>query len=170
MQRQFFILATLLKAFLGVALAQSAGGSAKQYEVASIKASPAPPPNRFGFPVRPTIRFGSDGRLDTTQATLFDLMLSAFDIQDFRLIGGPAWIKSTRFDVVAQAPERFQGDGRDMREMLQALLRERFGLQTRIETRELPVFRLVLANRDGKLGALIRPSGIDCRQFAGPEA
>jgi uncharacterized protein (TIGR03435 family) len=108
------------------------------------------------------IRFGASGRLDATQATLFDLILRVFDTQDFRVVGGPDWIKSARFDVAAQAPARFAGDAGDMREMLRALLADRFGLRTHLEIRELPVFRLVVADEDGKLGSRLRKSAIDC--------
>jgi uncharacterized protein (TIGR03435 family) len=46
--------------------------------------------------------------------------------------------------------------------MLQALLAERFGLKTHMETRELPVYLLVLARKDGTLGPQMKKADIDC--------
>jgi uncharacterized protein (TIGR03435 family) len=162
MQPRLLAFAGLLCVYVTTAIAQPALSAAKQFEVATIKPSPEPPANRFGFPVRPSIRFGSNGRLDATQATLFDLIMRAFDTQDFRVVDGPGWIKSARFDVAAQAPAPFEGDAGEMRAMLKALLADRFGLRTHTEARELPVFRLVVADSDGQLGSRLRPSAIDC--------
>ena len=46
--------------------------------------------------------------------------------------------------------------------MLRAMLVERVKLATHVEKRQLPVYDLVLARSDGRLGAGIKPSEIDC--------
>jgi uncharacterized protein (TIGR03435 family) len=46
--------------------------------------------------------------------------------------------------------------------MLRNVLEERFQLQTHVETKELPVFALVLARRDGTLGSRLRRRTVDC--------
>jgi uncharacterized protein (TIGR03435 family) len=67
-------------------------------------------------------------------------------------------VDSDRFDIIAKVegeptpPER--------RLMMQALLTERFSFAAHHETRELPVYDLVLARPDGKLGAGLRH--VDC--------
>ena len=47
---------------------------------------------------------------------------------------------------------------------MQALLQERFKLATHPETRPLPIYALVLARADGKLGPQLRPSAVNCAE------
>jgi uncharacterized protein (TIGR03435 family) len=132
------------------------------FDVASVKASPRPEPNPFGFPVGPTIRFLPGGRLTATQATLRDLIRRAYDVQDVRIIGGPEWMGSDRFDVVAVAEAGAGGGLDDLQRMLRSLLVDRFTMRLRTETRDIPVYDLVKARGDGKLGPQLRPSTVDC--------
>src|SRR5687768_6193475 len=46
--------------------------------------------------------------------------------------------------------------------MIQALLIERFKLQAHVETRELPIYNLVLLRADGRLGPELKPTAVDC--------
>jgi uncharacterized protein (TIGR03435 family) len=75
-------------------------------------------------------------------------------LQRFEIAGVPEWAAETRVDVEARA------DGNptpaDMNQMLQALLADRFGLVVRRETREQPVYALVVA-RAGGLGPRLNP-------------
>jgi uncharacterized protein (TIGR03435 family) len=66
---------------------------------------------------------------------------------------------SDRFDVNATANREVSLA--ELRSMLQTLLVERFRLKTHYETRQAPVYRLVLARRD-KLGPQLRRSEADC--------
>ncbi len=64
--------------------------------------------------------------------------------------GGPAWLKSDRYEIVAKAA----GDASlDMMNgpMLQALLEDRFRLKVRRETREIPVYALTVTKGGAKL-------------------
>ena len=76
------------------------------------------------------------------------------------MVGGPAWFASDRFDVAAKA----EGDPpvSEIRMMLRALLEDRFQLRTHTETRDQPVYALVVARSDGKLGPGLRKAQIDC--------
>jgi len=49
-----------------------------------------------------------------------------------------------------------------MRLMLRSLLGDRFRLGVHTEARDLPIFALVLANRDGRLGPQLKASALDC--------
>src|SRR5262249_36869265 len=49
-----------------------------------------------------------------------------------------------------------------MFDKLKSMLRDRFKLIVHMETREQPMFALVLARRDGKLGQKMTPSTTDC--------
>jgi uncharacterized protein (TIGR03435 family) len=77
----------------------------------------------------------------------------------------PAWLNRTGFDIEARAEGRPTKD--QMRMMMRTLLRERFGLVAHYETRQAPVFGLVLA-KPGKTGAQLRPHAAD--SCAGGEA
>jgi uncharacterized protein (TIGR03435 family) len=91
------------------------------------------------------------------------LMRQAFgQLQDFQLVGGPAWITSDRFDIEA----KIEGGGPISPQVIQSVLRqileERFALKVHRENRELPIYALVLARTDGRLGPNIKPSSDEC--------
>jgi uncharacterized protein (TIGR03435 family) len=86
----------------------------------------------------------------------------------FRVIGGPSWIDSDRYDVEANASAdaasslTAQWTPRGQA-MLRALLVDRFRLLARQETRELPAYELRVANEDRTLGPQLHEStGADC--------
>jgi uncharacterized protein (TIGR03435 family) len=99
-------------------------------------------------------------------ATVRDLVGSAYGLQDYQIIGGPDWLSTERFEVMGTT--RAGVSAAEARTMLRALLAERFRLVTRTETRELPVFDLRLARSDRRLGPQLRPSGAECAPMRGP--
>jgi uncharacterized protein (TIGR03435 family) len=81
-------------------------------------------------------------------------------LEEYRVVGGPSWIATEAYDVVARMPDAPRALG-DSALMLQALLAERFALRVHSETRELPAYALVRARRDGLWGdAMRRTSGM----------
>jgi uncharacterized protein (TIGR03435 family) len=84
----------------------------------------------------------------------------AYDVAEFQVGGGPEWVRTERFEVQATAegapPQDIQ------RLMLRRLLAERFKLETRLESRTMPRYALVMAREDGRLGPKLRPSAVDC--------
>jgi uncharacterized protein (TIGR03435 family) len=109
------------------------------------------------------------GRLTATNATLRDLIQSAYQRYGFdrrEIEGGPAWIDSARFDLVAEAgaEHAIDPDGvpRPTWLMLQTLLADRFQLRMHVEKRPRALYVLALANRDGQLGPRLRRSDADC--------
>ena len=134
----------------------SAGAPA--FEVASIKVNKSRDALK-GIQVPP------GGRFTATNLTLRELIGAAYDIppplQKARMSGGPMWMDAERFDVVAKAqgePNLFQRLG-----MLRTLLADRFKLVAKSETRDQPVYALVLARSDRRLGPqLRRVPDIDC--------
>ena len=91
------------------------------------------------------------------------LMRQAFgQLQDFQLVGGPDWINSDRFDIEA----KLEGGGPMSPQVIQSVLRqileERFALKVHRETRELPIYALVVARSDGRLGPNLTPSSPEC--------
>ena len=146
----------VVRAKLGLVLAISAWAqepqepkSPLQFEVASIKPSA---PDARGMVIRP----GPGGGISITNMTLKELLVIAYRIQPFQISGGPSWVSSIRYDVVAK-PET-KGKLSDNQLMLQALLAERFQLVIHRETKELPIYALVLARKDGKLGPGLVPA------------
>src|SRR5206468_8834569 len=84
-------------------------------------------------------------------------------LPDYRLDGGPGWISTRRFDVIAQAGGDVSTDSvRQKLLMLQTLLAQRFRLTVHHETRQAPIYALVLARRDERLGPNLHRSTVDC--------
>ena len=95
------------------------------------------------------------------------LITFAYSLQPQQLAGGPSWLETDRFDITAQAegnisPTPPGGPPGPAQLMMQRLLAERFGLVVHTESRELPVYALTVARRDGQLGPNIKPAGRDC--------
>ena len=78
------------------------------------------------------------------------------------IVGGPDWIDVDRFAIIAQMG---RPDAPVLR-MVRSLLIERFSLRMHEEVRERPVFHLVLARPNGRLGPGLVPSTIDCQAAA----
>jgi uncharacterized protein (TIGR03435 family) len=136
---------------------------APAFEVASIKQNKSGDGRSFlGNP--------PGGRFSATNMPLRGLIAFAYatsqPLPNFRIIGGPSWIDSDRFDINAKASTEFQpgtnGPSPQVFLMLKALLAERFKLVAHNETRELPVYDLVMARSDARPGPQLRKSDVDC--------
>ena len=128
--------------------------SGPAFEVASVKQ------NKSGDQ-RVMVQMPPTGRYTATNIPLRLLLRQAFDVQDFQIVGGPNWLASDRFDITAKTPEGVTGP-EQVRRMLRALLAERFKLVTHNETREMPIYSLVVARADGKLGPKLSTAKVDC--------
>ena len=100
------------------------------------------------------------GRYYEPAITFRRLIAEAYGLQPFRVLGGPDWVDSDLWSVDGRSQSPTKGD--EMRLMLRRLLQERFNLELRAETRELPIFELKLARTDGTLGPNLKPSSRDC--------
>jgi len=136
-----------------------------RFEVASVK--PTRPGTRgFGTPGLP------GGRFTMTNATVNALIRNAYRVQPAQVIGAPAWFESDRFDINAKAPEGVQVPPSEsgptpMQWMLRHLLADRFKLAVHTETRQLPLYSLVMARRDRRLGPELVSSSVDCAAVRG---
>ncbi|HVQ12416.1 MAG TPA: M56 family metallopeptidase, partial [Vicinamibacterales bacterium] len=138
-------------------LAQT-GADLPRFEVASVKPHKSDD-GTFGIMGQP------GGRFTATNASLRLLIRTAYQLQDDQIVGGPGWLASDRFDIVAKASEGVPGRPFDfspapvgqgpgaMQLMMRALLSERFKLTTHKETRELPIFALMTAKNGEALGS-----------------
>lgn len=86
--------------------------------------------------------------------TLRDLVIFAYRVHNFQVTGGPGWIDSERYNIEAKS-ERPPAVNQEyvtlQSRRLQTLLRDRFNLTIRRETKELPVYELTVAKRGPKL-------------------
>jgi uncharacterized protein (TIGR03435 family) len=151
-----------------VAMASGLAAQAPTFEVASVR------PNRSG---EPRVRFAlPPGRFTVTNAPLRDIVRQAYQLSDFQLVNLPEWAAEERFDIEATTraagvdePPMMLGPAGPppgLRLMLRALLADRFKLAAHLETRELPVYALVLARRNQSLGAAMAHSTLDCAALA----
>lgn len=132
-----------------VARAQQPEGAAgkKQFEVASIK----PMEPAMGGMMRVEIQMAPGGRFIAKGVTLRLLMQQAYGVRDFQISGAPPWAQTDRYEINAKA-EGGGEIGRDqIRPLLQSLLEERFQLKIRRDTKEGPVYNLVVAKGGPKL-------------------
>jgi bla regulator protein blaR1 len=120
-----------------------------QFEVASIK--PAAPDQRGTF-----IRPGANGGININNMPVKEMMALSWHVQPYQITGGPSWIESARYDISATANHRLKPD--ELPLMIQALLADRLQLKVHHETKELPIYALVIANKDGKLGPQLKES------------
>jgi uncharacterized protein (TIGR03435 family) len=141
----------------GAAFAQS--GNAPRFDIADVHVSPkstiqvmrATPPR--------------NGRYELKNATMLDLVRTAYGVNPDRVLGGPNWLELDRFDVIAKV-----ADGADLdaqKAMLQSLLEDRFKLVARKETKPIPSWvltagkqpRLKEADGSGQSGCRIPDTG-----------
>lgn len=128
--------------------ADSATTKTPEFEVASIKAY-----KPEGENIRIMVRFTPDG-IDASGVSLQLLIRQAYGIEDNQIIGISGWMDSEQYDVQAKidpldiealAKLPFAEANKVRQRMLQALLADRFKLSVHHETRELPVYALVIA-------------------------
>lgn len=168
----------LILAALVVVSVTAFGQAPLTFEVASVRPSD---PNSRGS----TFTFNGGTGLTVKNGTLKGMIETAYDVRDFEIVGGPGWVNSERYDVTAknafddpQTRSLGQQDRiKQSRQRLQALLAERFQLKVHRETREMPVYTLVLGKNGSKLSesqAANKPAnaGINsgCGQMTGTSA
>jgi bla regulator protein blaR1 len=136
-------------------LAQTSSKDRPTFEVASIK------PAKSGFPGM-GFRNAPGGRFMAMNVTTNALITMAYKLQPFQLTGGPSWLNSDHYDIEA-TPERTADDDPEkqpvdfqkqmdvQRLRLQALLEDRFQLKFHRETKEGPIYALVVAKNGTKL-------------------
>jgi uncharacterized protein (TIGR03435 family) len=161
------VAAVSLPFVLGVLRAQTLPpASTLSYDVVSIRKSP--PDGKA-----PSISPGPEGGLRTHNTPMLLLIGDAYNVQGYQIIGAPGWASSQGFDITftpdkaealvspssgpKPAPIAAAMD-RDLIR-LQAVLRDRFGLVLRSETREMPIYNLVQAKGGAKLPPPASPGG-----------
>ncbi len=80
---------------------------------------------------------------------MVDLIKTAYDIELDNVLGGPAWLESDRFDVIAKTPTGATPE--TAKQMLQNLLEDRFKLTIYKDSKPLPAYVLTVAKNGSKL-------------------
>jgi uncharacterized protein (TIGR03435 family) len=180
MQIRCSLFALGLLASVTTAWAQALDAGAPAFEVATVRENQSGEA-RFHIEVLP------GGRFNAINMTLWHLISVAYPINgrfpdEIQLVGGPPWIKSARFDIVAKAegspmldtnkPGATVTDGdrnavERVRLMLRQLLADRFQMRIHQETRHLPIYHLVLAKPQAGIGPALRAAAPDCASLCG---
>lgn len=129
----------------------SAAFAADRYDTASVK------PNT-GLDSRLRMQFLPGGKFQATAASLASLVRHAYGVRDVQVGGAQEWMKSEHFDITAAA-EGLPAEVplQQSQRMLQALLAERFQLRIRRDSKEMPVYALVVSRNGAKLENSERP-------------
>jgi uncharacterized protein (TIGR03435 family) len=144
--RRVFVGAVLAALAVSTGLAQEL-----RFEVASVR------PHRAADDVMFAYQFHEGGRFTAT-STLRMLIRTAYRLQESQVEGPRGWTDDELFDIDGRAGRNATPD--ELRVMLRALLRERFGLVLRSERRDSPVYALKAAQR-GR-GPRVQPAAEEC--------
>lgn len=152
------IVPVLLLAATAAALAQSADPAAATFDAVSIRRDTADRPP-IGVISRANL---PDGSLHLTWVPMLILIGMAYPAPtpDY-IVGLPEWARRDHYDVVATSPFKTVTPEQRLG-MLRAMLADRLKLSVHMEKRPHDVFRLVLARKDGRLGAGLTKSDTDC--------
>jgi uncharacterized protein (TIGR03435 family) len=129
-------IAIALTVLLSVAAYAQTPPEKVEFEVATVRPSPQTKPDRVSVGLR----------VDGAQAHIAYFPLQAYIAMAYRVkqyqVSGPDWISSTMYDVSGKLPAG--ATSRQIPEMMQSLLAERFQLKLHHEQKELPVYELVM--------------------------
>ena len=129
-----------LTAILAIAAFGQSTETPGAFEIADIHASP----RTNTLVMRTTTR---PGRYELDNASMLDLIRTAYAFDADKIVGGPTWLEYHRFDVIAQTPSKMP-DPETLKLMLQSLLADRFKLVVHKDTQ--PVTGWVLTMGKGK--------------------
>lgn len=132
--------------------------TAPTFDVASVKTNKS-------SDAATSLGFQRGGRFRAVNESLWRLIAEAYgtsyQLRRFEIVGIPDFIAGHRFDI--EAVPQADPTPEEQRAMLRNLLAERFRLAVRREVRELPIYALVLARVDGRLGDQLQRSAVDCQ-------
>jgi uncharacterized protein (TIGR03435 family) len=123
-----------------------------EFEVATIKpyVPPAPQAGRKGIAMGKRGGPGTNdpGQVSWNGVTLKNLLMTAYNVKNYQ-VTGPLFLDTERFNVLAKVPSGATKE--QVLIMLQNLLAERFKVKLHRETKEIPIYELVVAKNGPKL-------------------
>jgi uncharacterized protein (TIGR03435 family) len=126
------------------------GSPVRPFEVASIRIHSGPLLRLEDISTSGP-RFNGEG------VSAFGLVLYAYNLKRYQVSMPPSWRSDTFFDIVAKAEDNRTPTKDEFRQMVQLLLADRFQLKVHRESRETPVYSLVV----GKNGLKLKESAPD---------
>jgi uncharacterized protein (TIGR03435 family) len=152
LRRPLTLLATASLACATTTHAQTATTPRPAFDVVSIKPS---------NPINDRQQISISAGALTATASLRSLIVQAYGIHDYQLLGAPGWLDSARFDIVAKSsdiedpnklsPTAQQAYIERQGQRLQSLLEDRFQLKVHSGTKVMPAYALVIAKGGPKL-------------------
>ncbi|SRR5579871_604246 len=142
-----------LLALTAVVAAQSS--DKKEFEVATVKASPAPDGRGFMVGCRGGAGTADPTTYRCTNMSLTNMVTMAYEMDYYR-VTAPDWAETTRFELNARVPEG--ATKKDQAEMLRHLLEDRFKLVVHHESKEIVQYDLVVGKGGSKLKPAVEPS------------
>src|SRR5262245_59968264 len=169
----------MTRVFAGIALATLLSGATfgqssqprSTFEIVDVHASPRIT-NTVLDRLGPKLDFRTSlrgERYEVRNATMVDLIRTAYDVEGDQVVGGPNWLEFHRFDVTALVPP--DTPEATLKLMLQSLLADRFQLVVHNDTKPIPRFVLSVGKEKPKLkeadasgytgcqAQLVRPQG-----------
>ena len=132
--------------------------AAQSFETASIK------PSEPGVQCQGGLQSMTGGGLRAVCVNLKTLLTWAYQVQNYQVTGGPAWVESINWNILAKGPsvegaievekmtdQQRQQHGALVKQRLQKLLADRFQLVLRRESREQPIYALTVGKDGPKL-------------------
>jgi uncharacterized protein (TIGR03435 family) len=132
--------------------------AAAQFDISSIQVNTGPRPGMRGGILR-------GNRYELRNATMVDLIRTAYNVTPEKISGGPSWLEWNRWDIAALAPEGTAPP--KLQEMLRNLLAERFKLAVK-EDQVTTTNMALKVNGTHKLRPATAPGG--CQGQAAPDA
>lgn len=149
--------ALVLAATSGLAAQSPAPTPTARFEVASVRQNVSAETNS-------SFRVDASGTITVTNNTLMSIVRNAWNVQPFQIVRGervPDWFGRDRWNIIGKPPSGPTNQP-ELIVMVQNLLADRFKLVARRETREMPVYALVLARSDRRLGPQLRQADGQC--------
>src|SRR3984885_11750503 len=132
--------------------AEQASNASQTFAVATIKPSA---PNAGPLTQIRGNRFATEG------TTFIDVFKYAYSVQPDQVVGGPAWLRTEKFDILADPETEKRPSSDQMKAMVQQLLVERFHVVMHREQKVLPVYALMKTTDTPKLTkSAADPNGI----------
>src|SRR5580698_2442985 len=121
------------------------------FEVATIKPTDTSQPGRY-------IIMQGNNRFVEKAYTLKLLIAAAYDLNPRTISGGPSWIESDHYDILAVTPGEVRPTRAEQMTMLRSLLADRFQLTFHREPKEFSIYELQLAKTGTKNSSKLKES------------
>jgi uncharacterized protein (TIGR03435 family) len=132
----------------------------------AVLADVHPSPHSFAFTYFRAMP-PANGRYELRQATLLDLIVTAYGVEHANVAGGPPWLDYNRFDLTVQVPANATRDSANL--ILRTVLADRFHLVSHLDTKSLPALLLTAGKGEPRFKPAVDTSVESGCQYQRPE-